>query len=342
MILNKRIDAFANLGLSLSEMLTSSNCDNDLKKCMQQAHQKNAWFISDFVTYSLENIAKQLDKKTLEAWTSKYEFASKSKTVGLVAAGNIPLVSFHDFLAVLISGHKVLLKLSSKDNVLMPFLIKKLIETEPTFSEKIIVTDGILKDFDAVIATGSNNSAHYFEYYFKQVKHIIRKNRSSIAILDGTETTNELDGLINDALMYFGLGCRNVSKIFIPVHFDIRNLYKHISKFVHIKDHYKYFNNYEYNRAIYLVNKTEHFDNDYLIFKEDEGFFSPLSVLYYEKYDNLCVLQEKIANAKESIQCIVSKSDVFYKKSTGFGNAQNPEINDYADDIDTLKFLEKL
>lgn len=338
MNLKDRIYAFSELGLLIDEHLHKSE-NPEFIASINKAYRKNSWFIPEFIRESLFGISKFLTKESLEKWMSKYEICNSSKVVGIVMAGNIPLVGFHDFLSVLITGHKAKIKLSDKDDVLLPFICEKLIEIEPEFRHQIEFSYGILNDFEAIIATGSNNSSRYFEYYFKKVPHIIRKNRTSVAVFDGSETPVEKEAFINDLLLYFGMGCRNVSKIYIPEEYDICDLYKYIEPWEKLKNHNKFFNNYEYNRSIFLVNRIEHFDNGFLIFKEDNSIFSPISVLYFERFKDLNSVKEILEKSKENIQCIVSKRNIFYKFPVQFGDAQKPELTDYSDEIDTINFL---
>jgi len=254
-------------------------------------------------------------------------------------AGNIPLVAFHDWFCVLLSGNKFKGKLSSDDNLLLPFLSKVLITIEPYFENQIEFTEGQLKNMDAVIATGNNNSARYFEYYFSKLPHIIRKNRNSVAVLDGTEKSDELGLLGKDIFQYFGLGCRNVSKLFVPEKYKFDMFFESIIEFKDIVMHNKYANNYEYNRTIYLMNSDKSLlDNNFLLLKADLSYSSPIGVLFYEFYSDINSLNAKLENEKEQIQCIVSKNNNV-KNAIGFGKAQCPSLNDYADGIDTMKFL---
>jgi hypothetical protein len=253
-------------------------------------------------------------------------------------AGNLPLVGFHDFLAVLIGGHAVMVKLSSKDRVLPLFLAEELVSIEPRFAD-LIRFEEQFKNFDAVIATGGDNSARYFHYYFGKYPHVIRKNRTSCAILKGNETDQELEALGHDIFSYFGLGCRNVSKIFIPRTYEITSVFPKWEKFKDIINHHKYNNNYDYQKSILLINGNHFFDNGFLLVEENQKLVSPISVLYYERYEDESDLALKIFEAKDKIQCIVGKMT---PDSIPFGQAQSPMLWDYADQIDTLKFLEKL
>jgi hypothetical protein len=250
-------------------------------------------------------------------------------------AGNIPLVGFHDFLSVLISGNSIIAKTSSKDAELIIYLSEILCSINPGFRERIRFTDGLLTGFDAVIATGSDNSSRYFEYYFGKYPHIIRKNRNSIAVIDGTETDTELENLGIDIFSYFGLGCRNVSKAFLPEGYDFHTMIKNWDKFSDVINHNKFANNYDYNMAIYLVNKEKFLDTGYLLLKESTELSSPVSVLYYEFYNSVQTVSARINYLREKIQCVTGKNHL------AFGKAQFPKLWDYADNIDTLDFLLK-
>jgi hypothetical protein len=259
--------------------------------------------------------------------------------VAVILAGNIPIVGFHDFLCVLISGHSFIGKLSSGDKILMPALAAVLCKIEPSFEQLINFSESTIKDFDLIIATGSNNSARYFEHYFSKYPHIIRKNRNSIAVLSGDESDETLKKLGQDICSYFGLGCRNVSKIFIPIGYAPEKLFIAIEPYKQIlNDHYKYMNNYSYQRSIYLLNTIKHLDNDVFILTESAKYSSPIPVLYYEFYNDLEGLKLKIANDDELIQCIAT--DAFSSaKTVDPGCTQTPGLCDYADGIDTVAFL---
>ena len=253
-------------------------------------------------------------------------------------AGNIPLAGFHDLLSILVSGHALMAKLSSKDSVLPTFLADKLVEIEPKFAPAISLVPR-LRGFDAVIATGSDNSARYFQYYFGKYPHIIRKNRTSCAILEGTENDEELRLLGKDVFSYFGLGCRNVSKIFVPEDFDPVRLVNAWDVYVDIIHHHKYHNNYDYQKSILLVNKIPFYDSGFVILQENEKLVSPISVVYLQRYTNLDALTTHLDEIEEKVQCIVGKTR---PANVPFGQAQEPELWDYADAVDTMKFLEEL
>jgi len=328
------IKAFSTLGKRLREL-----SEEDLELLIVRARAENAWFTDASIRLSLEGIIKFLDEETLTKWTSSYELKNHSvKTVGVVMAGNIPLVGFHDFLSVLICGYKALIKLSSKDSVLIKQLTAMLIEIEPQLEQRIIFAER-LKDFDAVIATGSDNSARYFEYYFEKYPNIIRKNRTSCAILQGNETEEELLNLGEDVFSYFGLGCRNVSKLFVPHDYNFAPLLKAWESFSEISNHHKYHNNYDYQKSIMLVNGVPFLDNGVVMITESEKLVSPISVIFYEYYSSMDDLNGVLKSQSSKLQCIVGKM----KPATiAFGQAQYPEIGDYADQVDTLKFLFEL
>jgi hypothetical protein len=249
-------------------------------------------------------------------------------------------VGFHDFLSVLISGNKVLVKTSSNDQYLIKFLAKYLISANQNLEEYITFTDGKLENFDAVIATGSNNTARYFEYYFKNKPSIIRKNRNSVAVLNGNETHEDLENLGEDIFRYFGLGCRNVSKLFVPKNYDFQAFFKAIFKYKDVIFYEKYSNNYDYNKAVFLMSNFKLLDNEFLTLKEDISYSSPISSVFYEYYDDLELLKQHLKNDSEKIQCIVSNNLI--ENSIAFGETQKPHLWDYADNVDTLQFLMKL
>ncbi|WP_445452033.1 acyl-CoA reductase [Flavobacterium sp. 25HG05S-40] len=306
---------------------------------LSQSH--NGWFTPEQVYFAIQSWAEALQEENLDQWLSQYDFnKATSKNVGLIMAGNIPLVGFHDFLSVLISGHKALVKLSSNDQHLIKFLADYLISVEPRLSEYLFFVDGKLDNFDAVIATGSNNTARYFEFYFKNKPSIIRKNRNSAAVLDGSETHEDLIGLGEDIFRYFGLGCRNVSKLFVPKGYNFDAFFKAMYEYKDVIFYEKYSNNYDYNKAVFLMSNFKLLDNEFLTLKEDASYASPISSVFYENYDSLADLQKRLENDAEQIQCIVSKNLI--PNSIPFGKTQKPELWDYADNVDTLKFLATL
>jgi hypothetical protein len=328
----QRIVAFSQLSHVLQ------NPDEELNQLISSAQQYNAWFSPQSTAMAVSAIAKMLNESDLQKWLEeKQDLSQKNFSIGLILAGNIPMVGFHDILCVLASGNKALIKLSSQDNLLIPYILKKLKEIEPDFADQYEFIER-LKDFDAVIATGSNNTSRYFEYYFSKVPHIIRKNRNSIAVLNGKESRDELHALGNDIFDYFGLGCRNVSKVFVPKGYKFDTFFESIEDFKSIADHHKYNNNYDYNKSILLVNMNKHLDNGFLLVKEDERFASPLAVLYYEEYENIAKVNKTLIEQADQIQCIVSNESLSIE-TFAFGQSQCPALWDYADGVDTMGFL---
>ena len=334
MNLQSRIKAFTKLGKYFKNEIY-----NDIIEDIRIAEIHNPWFTNSSIAFALESWHEQLKEDMLIAWLSPYKLkeVKSKKRILLVMAGNIPLVGFHDFLTVLVLGHKVVIKMSSVDNVLLKFIIKKLISIEPEFARSIFFVDEVKdKKYDGVIATGSDNSSRYFEYYFKDAKKIIRKNRRSIAILDGDESETELKGLAEDVFLYFGLGCRSVSKIFLPSGYNIDKLFNAFYFFNKIIEHTKYANNYDYHKAVFLMGSHKLLDNGFLLMKEDDSLFSPVAMLYYEFYDDINTMEEFITKNNDKLQCVVSKLRL------PFGTAQKPNLWDYADGIDTIEFLRGL
>lgn len=334
MILGERLTALEKLGKYLSAI-----DEGTLEEITLKVRNENPWFTPGSVNLALKGVTRYLEPEKMKKWVSAYRLEPvESRKIGVVMAGNIPLAGFHDFLSVLVSGHEIMVKLSSKDSVLPTFIVNKLLEMEPRFTSKISLS-ARLKHFDAVIATGSDNSARYFEYYFGKYPHIIRKNRTSCAVLDGSENDEELRLLGKDVFAYFGLGCRNVSKIFIPGSFDPVRLINAWDIYVDIIHHHKYHNNYDYQKSILLVNKLPFYDSGFVILQENEKLVSPISVVYLERYSNEDQLATRLYSVSEKIQCVVGKHQ---PAEIPFGQAQEPEIWDYADKVDTLKFLENL
>lgn len=334
MNLRARIQAFTKLGEYLKNDFIREKEDQ-----IYSAKVKNPWFTNESVKDAINAWTEQLTDEILTAWLSPYKLTEveSPKRVMIIMAGNIPLVGFHDFLAVLVSGHKVIIKLSSNDNVLIPLIIEKLIEIAPELTSRIEFIEDIKnKKFDAIIATGSDSSAKYFEYYFKDAKRIIRKNRRSVAILDGTETKRELEGLANDIFGYFGLGCRNVSKVFLPKGYDLNKLFEAFYPYKNVIDHKKYDNNYQYNKAIFLMGSNKLIENGFLLLKEEKSLLSPVAMLYYEFYTDIYLIEEFIEDNKDLLQCVVSHDKI------PFGSTQKPNLWDYADGVDTIDFLREV
>ncbi|WP_369994949.1 acyl-CoA reductase [Winogradskyella sp.] len=352
MDLQQRINAFTKLGQFLCQFKTDGIVKDDaveandlffdgFKHQIKLAKEHNGWFTEANVFYSLASWCNALKVNNIKQWTDKYNFkVSEPKTVGIIMAGNIPLVGFHDFLSVLISGHKVLVKQSSNDKHLLPYLAKYLEVVEPGFKGKIKFTEDKLEDFDAVIATGSDNTARYFEYYFKDKPSIIRKNRNSVAVLTGNETHEQLEALSDDIFRYYGLGCRNVSKLFVPKDYNFDAFFKAVYKWHRVIHETKYANNYDYNKAVYLMSEFDMLENGFLMIKEDESYVSPIATVFYEHYTNEESLKEKLSLDSDRIQCVVA--DGFSKAEVTFGDTQNPQLWDYADNVDTVEFLLKI
>ncbi|MBL7858347.1 MAG: acyl-CoA reductase [Cyclobacteriaceae bacterium] len=334
MTLEERISAFTKLGKYLHAI-----DEVEFQVLLEKVRNENPWFTEESLLLSLNGLHNYLDDGRLRRWKSNYSFSiGASKVVALIMAGNIPLVGFHDLLCILITGNCAQIKQSSKDSILIPFVTEKLIQLEPRFSDRIKFVDR-LTDFDAVIATGSDNSSRYFQYYFGKYPHIIRQNRTSIAILTGTETDDELRALAEDAFSYFGLGCRNVSKLYVPEGYMFSKLFEQWQHRENIIHHHKYCNNYDYQKSIMLVNRIPFLDNGFVMLTESARLVSPISVIYYEYYKDLSSLKENLENLKTKIQCMVGKVS---PATIPFGQAQSPELWDYADQIDTVKFLSEL
>lgn len=352
MELQQRINAFSKLAAFISQFSSETIKKHDniphndlffdgFKHQIKLAQENNAWFTTNNIAFALNGWSKSLTEKQLTKWTSSYKInTSTNKNVAIIMAGNIPLVGFHDFLSVLISGHSVLVKQSSNDKNLLPFLAKYLEYVEPEFKGKITFTEGKLKQFDAVIATGSSNTARYFEYYFKDKPSIIRKNRNSVAVLTGKETNEDLENLSEDIFRYYGLGCRSVSKLFVPKNYNFDAFFKAIYKWHPIINEAKYANNYDYNKAVYLMSEFDMLENGFLMIKQDESYSSPIATVFYQYYETAEILENKLKKESEKIQCIVAKN--FSTQEIKFGNTQKPNLWDYADNVDTIAFLATL
>jgi hypothetical protein len=330
MSIQKRIDILD----KLSHKLLQSETD----KVIQQAYEKNSWFMPAFCKKSIEAICTQfLAPEKIQSWLKPYcvedDFSLK-KTVGIVCAGNVPLVGFHDILCCYVLGVPVQLKLSSKDEVLMRFVLHNLLALDSEYASKFSFVSTI-KNFDAVIATGSATTHRYFEYYFSAYPCILRSNRTSVAVITGKETEDDFKRLADDIFMYFGLGCRNVGKIFVPLNFDVENLLPYFSDYAWIHRHTAYMNNYDYHRTILLLNQIPHAANEFLMIQENSALHSPVATLFFERYEQLESAIEKINLFKDQIQCVVGNLE----DMTPFGKTQLPQLNDYADDIDTIGFL---
>ncbi|MGX5817024.1 acyl-CoA reductase [Chitinophaga lutea] len=337
MELSQKVAALERLGRYLGGEGTAEE-QEALATAKMRAGQVNGWFTPEFTDLAIDNIRRYfLDRAALENWLAQYPgfgYPAAPKKVGIVTAGNIPLVGFHDWLAGWLSGHDIRLKLSSKDNILLPHLLSQLERWYPEAAPVATIQE-TLKDCDAYIATGSNNSARYFNYYFAKYPHIIRRNRTSAAVLTGSETPEQLEALADDVMLYFGLGCRNVTKVFVPEGYDFAPLLAALGKYAHLADHHKYKNNYDYNLALYLLNASPYMTNDSVLLHENESLFSPLSVLHYGFYRHRRELEEQLAGNPD-LQCLVAADAI------PFGQAQRPSLADYADGVDTAAFLQGL
>ncbi len=333
MHLNTVIAAFVSLGTEIENKILTNE---DL---LLKTYYHNRWFTVENIKKSLTAVVNcYLNEEKLKRWLSNYNIVAQApKRVGIVMAGNLPLVGFHDLLCVLASGNIAVIKLSSKDKILLPEIITLLIAVQPEFKDRIVYAE-ILKDIDAVIATGGNNAARYFDYYFGKYPNIIRKNRNSVAVLNGNETDEQLLALGNDVFQYYGLGCRNVSMIFFPESYNIPKLLDvWEGRFNYLMDESSYKNNYDYNRTLLLMNNTVHLASDYVMLKEDAAIATPVAIIHYWFYKEIDEVKNFISAHKNEIQCIVAESKDL--PAVPFGGSQQPELWDYADDIDTMSFL---
>ena len=296
----------------------------------------NGWFTPDNVRQSILALGKRLNEIELQSWVSSYRFADTPKNIGIIMAGNIPLVGFHDFLCVLVSGNRAVCKLSSDDKTLLPALAEHLIEFEPGLKARIEFSSGKIGEIDAVIATGSDNSLQYFKQYFGKYPHIFRKNRTSIAVFSGDETKEEIEEFGKDVFSYFGLGCRNVSHMIIPEGFKLDRFFEGVIGFSEVINNNKYGNNYDYNKTVYLMNQHALLDNNFVLLRESKELFSPLAMLHYHYYSSSEEIEAYLSEHKEGIQVVIGKNRL------SFGLAQAPALNDYADGVDTMAWLEKL
>ena len=340
MNINEKIEIISDVGEFLKNYLDEKYDNNkddkiiEFEKVIKKAQLNNPWFTDENIKINLTYWSKKLIKTNLNQWLSKYNLKDTfRKNIAIIMAGNIPLVGFHDFICVFLAGHNSIIKLSSNDEYLLPFLLN-LVKFP---SDRVVYLDGMLKDYDAVIATGSDNTSRYFEYYFKNKQSIIRKNRNSIAILDGNETDEDLKSLSHDILTYFGLGCRSVSKLYVPKDYNFDSFFNSIFGYKDLINNHKYANNYDYNKAIYLMSEYKFLDNGFFMIKEGNEMHSPISTVNYEYYDNISHLNEKIKQQEDNIQCVVS--NIKFEGRIDFGETQNPSLNQYADNIDVMNFL---
>jgi len=328
-----RLAAFVALGQRLRHL-----SDDELTTLTARARNQNVWFDKPSVTTALHGVAELLSQEPLRQWAGRYPAEPVTpRQIGVVMAGNIPLVGFHDLLCVLVSGHILLAKPSSDDTVLMTWVAEELVKLEPRFAEFIRFVPR-LNAADAFIATGSDNTSRYFEYYFGKKPNLIRRNRTSLAILTGRETSHDLGLLGEDIFRYYGLGCRNVSKLYVPKGYQFSDLLDALQPWEHVLNHHRYQNNYDYNKSILLVNRVAHFDNGFLLLTESPQLVSPISVVHYDAYQHEVDLVDQLTDLAPQTQCLVSGGG-FYPGSVPFGQAQYPGVTDYADGIDTMQFL---
>ena len=354
MTFEQRISAFNELGQFFNFIINNDSIEDkeltekfenwkeEAEYAVSDAEAYNNWFTKDNITLALKSWSEALTTDNLLAWTKDYPFAKTPKNVGIIMAGNLPLVGFHDLLSVVISGNNALIKTSSKDDKLIKLAIKYLNSIDSEF-ESIIKIIERLQNFDAVIATGSNNTARYFEQYFGKVPNIIRKNRTSVAVINGTETEEDLQNLGKDIFIYFGLGCRNVTKLYVKEETQLHKVFEAIFPWgENVINHPKYANNYDYNRAIYLLGKDEFLDNNFVLFKKDNNAHSPIAVVNFEIYDDVNEVKNYLIENDNQIQCVVGNDMQDNPNYVEFGQTQFPKLTDYADNIDTLKFLAEL
>ncbi|MEK9603024.1 MAG: acyl-CoA reductase [Flavobacteriaceae bacterium] len=336
--LKDRIKSIERLGHYLRHISKENSSYTPFFDAIKKAELQNGWFKEEDCLLAIRSWGNALLPEKISQWVNPYQFEENtdSKTIALIMAGNIPLVGLHDLISIWISGHKALVKCASKDSILIPFIVG----TDPLLKSLTAFTDEKLKGFDAVIATGSNNAARYFDHYFSKFPHIIRKNKNAVAVLDGTESTADLEGLGKDILQYYGLGCRNVSKLYLPKEYDLNQIFGGLYPHAKIIQMNKYANNYDYNKAVYLMSEFDFLENGFFMLKEGKDLSSPIATANYEYYDLLKPLEKHLENEQDNIQCIVSNLKL--PGAVRFGEAQNPELWDYADGVDTLDFLKSL
>lgn len=341
------IFAFSQLGklleqVGLNQNYSDNNCGLNATEyeqflgVVESARHHNQWFTPENVRMAFRGIASWLNEEKLEYWLKDTPFSQKPKRVGIIMAGNIPLVGFHDFLAVVMTGNIAICKLSSDDTYLWKALFSIFSTIEPNIQEYYEVSVGKLGEIDAIIATGSDNSSRYFEYYFGKHPHIIRKNRTSVAILNGSESLEDIHKLADDIFSFYGLGCRNISQLFVPESFEINRFFEGLMEYKEIINHNKYANNFDYQRAISLLNKEDVLENGFVLLKFSDALFSPLSIINCYRYSNELEVSEYLENNKDKIQVVVGKDYL------PFGTSQQPDLDDYADGVNTLDFLVKI
>jgi hypothetical protein len=326
---------------NLAELGRQLKTSTELEEKLLIAERRNPWFVQPFTQHAFDAITdKFLNQQKLDSWLNNYQVKELNKTIALIFAGNLPLVGFHDFLCCYVAGAKMKIKLSSKDDELFPFVLSLLSKIDPSVKDRVEVVE-ILKDFDAVIATGSDNTNRYFEHYFRNYPKILRKNRNSVAILSGEETKEDLEKLADDIFLYFGFGCRNVSKLYVPVGYDLTQLFPCFEKnYKWLHSHNKYMNNYDYNRTLLMLNKTPHLANEFVMLVESTSIPSSIATLNYETWHDEQVLATQLKHNADKLQCIVAAEPSPWAFATqSLGSTQQPELEEYADGVDTMKFL---
>ena len=336
------ITAFTALGQLFNDYSNKNNNTNEwvekIDNALVNTSNRNKWFTKANLDFCLKTWGNTLTESHISTWLNAYSIQQTSQRLGLVLAGNIPLVGLHDVLSGLACGYSIEIKYSSNDSILLPFVVRFLTDFQPEWRDKISFTDGKLEKFDRVIATGSTNTARYFEYYFKDVPHIVRKTRNGVAVLDGTETPEDLTALCVDIMQYFGLGCRSVSHLMVPEGYDFNELFLALYDYKELIHHNAYANNYDYNKAVYLMQEEELLENGFIMLKKDNGLNSPIACIHYSTYKNIKEAEKSIELQQEKIQCVVSSC---LKNSLAFGQTQHPKLTDYADHVDTMAFLLK-
>lgn len=336
------IEAFTALGQLFKDYTLRNKRKDDwienIDNAIFKASNQNKWFTKDKLNFCISVWGQTLNKKDISEWLDAYPEPVKSARLALVLAGNIPLVGLHDVICGLASGCNIEVKLSSNASFMLPLVVDFLISVMPDWLGKVRFADGKLATYDKVIATGSNNTARYFEYYFKKKPHIIRKTRNGVAVLDGNETHEDLVALCQDITQYFGLGCRSVSHLMVPEDYDFNNLFLALYDYKEIIQHNAYANNYDYNKAVYLMQEQELLENGFMMFKKDEGLNSPIACVHYSTYKDFKELKQRLYKQEEHIQCVVSTA---LENTLSFGQTQYPRLGDYADHVDTVDFLLK-
>ena len=336
--LKDRIKALEKLGYFFSHISEVDSRYDTFFEAIDRAQIQNGWFQKKACITAIQSWGSALQTDKIARWESNYPRKDNHnpKTIAVIMAGNIPLVGLHDLISIWISGNRALVKCATKDSILIPFIVG----IDPLFQSLTSFTDGQLEGFDAVIATGSNNAARYFDYYFSKYPHIIRKNKNSIAVLNGSETQEDMENLGKDILQYYGLGCRNVSKLYLSKGFDLDLVFGGLYPYAHVIEMNKYANNYDYNKAVYLMSEFDFLENGFFMLREYKAISSPIATGHYEFYETLGPLKSHLLEQRENIQCIVSKADI--EGAIPFGQAQNPQLWYYADGVDTLEFLKGL